>query len=167
MSWIDGLICAVMLLGFIHGLLKGAIQEIFLLIGLVIGIIGASRATNALHSFTDSLQHPLAARFFVFVLVFILIVVVVALIGKLFSKLFKAAGLSFVDRLIGGVLGALVCAIILGVFFSVLERFDIAPGVGYRSIIAPYLMRLARLLTSLVPGLSSRVESNPINVGWI
>ena len=167
MSWIDGLICAVILLGFIHGLLKGAIQEIFLLVALVVGVIGASRTANALRSVTDHLSHPVAARLFVFVLAFIIIVLVVALIGKLFSKLFKAAGLGFVDRLIGGILGALVSAIIVGIFLSVLEKFDITPTSGYKSVMAPYLMRLSELLTSLVPGLSSRVEGNPTNVSWI
>jgi membrane protein required for colicin V production len=151
MSWIDAIIGALMLVGFIHGLIKGAIQEVFAILALVAGVIVAGRATIGAEAVTEKLSHPTAARVFVFILTFFVVALVVGLIGRLFSGLAKAANLRAIDRLIGGIVGACLVGLIIGTIFKVGETFGMDTGFLDGSPLAQHLMVAVSYLGTFLP----------------
>lgn len=151
MNWLDLTIFVFLVIGFIHGILKGAIQEIFAALAIVVGVIAAGKVTDALDSVVANLSHPTAARVFVFVVAFLVVAIVIGLIGKAFSGLAKAAGLRSIDRLIGGIVGACVVAIIVGIVLTLSEKFGLDATLGNRSLLAPYLIRAVTTLAGFLP----------------
>jgi membrane protein required for colicin V production len=150
-SWIDIGIAALMLLGFIHGLLKGVIQEVFAVLALVVGIVVAGRVSAGTEAITGQLSHPTAAKVLVFVLTFFVVALVVGLIGRVFSGLAKAANLKTVDRLIGGVVGACLVGLIVGAFFKVGEGFGMDTSFLDESVLAQQLMAAVSYLGAFLP----------------
>ena len=55
MNWIDVGIAALMLLGFLHGLIKGAIQEVFAVLALVLAVVIGGRVAEGTVSITSEL----------------------------------------------------------------------------------------------------------------
>ncbi len=152
MNWLDMGILVLIAAGFIHGVIKGAIQEIFAALAIVVGVIGAGKVAGALEPVTSDLSHPVAAKVFVFVVAFLVIAVVIGLIGKAFSGLAKAAGLRAIDRFIGGIVGACVVAIVIGIILTLLEKFGVDATLGNRSSLAIYLLRGVKALAGFLPG---------------
>ena len=101
MNWMDAVIIVLMIMGFIHGVIKGAIQEIFVALALVVGVIAAGKIASALDDITSQLSHPTAAKVFAFALAFLLVAIAIGLFGKMFSGLAKAANLRMIDRALG------------------------------------------------------------------
>lgn len=151
MNWIDLIIAAFMLLGFIHGLLKGVIQEVFAVLALVVGLTAAARVSTGTVPITEKLNHPTAARVLVFILTFFVVALVIGFIGRIFSGFAKAANLKAIDRLIGGVVGACLVGLIIGTIFRVGESFGMDTGFLDDSVLAQQLMAAVSYLGTLLP----------------
>jgi membrane protein required for colicin V production len=150
-NWIDIAIALLMLLGFIHGLMKGVIQEVFAVLALVLGLVAAGRVSTGAEAITGQLSHPTAGKVLVFVLTFFVVALVIGLLGKLFSGLAKAANLKMIDRLIGGVVGACLVGLIVGTVFKVGESFGMDTAFLADSVLAQQLMAAVAYLGALVP----------------
>jgi membrane protein required for colicin V production len=151
LNWTDAAIGALMLVGFIHGLMKGAIQEVFAVLALVVGVIVAGRVASGTETITSNLSHPTAAKVFVFALTFLVVAIVVGLIGKMFSGLAKAANLRVVDRVIGGVVGACLVGLAVGIVLRVGEMFGMDTGFLDGSPLARQLMAAVSYLARFLP----------------
>lgn len=151
MTWIDAVIAAFMLLGFIHGLLKGAIQEVFAVLALVLGVIIGGRVAEGTVSITSQLSHPTAAKAFAFLLTFLLVAIAVGLVGKMFSGLAKAANLRIIDRILGGVVGACLVGLAVGLVFKVGEAFGMDIGFVRSSPLAEQLVLAVSYLATFLP----------------
>jgi membrane protein required for colicin V production len=151
MNWIDVAIAVLMLLGFVHGLLKGVIQEVFAILALVVGLVVAGRVSTGTEAITGQLNHPTAAKVLVFILTFFVIALIVGVIGRLLSGLAKAANLKTIDRLIGGVVGACLVGLIVGAFFKVAGSFGMDIGFLDSSVLAQHLMAAVSYLGALLP----------------
>ena len=76
-----------------------------------------------------------------------------ALLAKMFSKLFKWTGLSWLDRLLGGVFGLVRGALIAVVIVAVLLAFTPKPMPNWmvRSQVLPYAMEASSAIAALAP----------------
>ena len=151
MNWIDWVIAAFMLLGFVHGLLKGVIQEVFAVLALVVGLVAAGRVSAGAEAVTEQLNHPTALKVVVFILTFFVVALVIGFIGKMFSGLAKAANLKIIDRLIGGVVGACLVGLMVGTVLKVGERFGMDTGFVEDSVLAQQLMAAVSYLGAFFP----------------
>lgn len=149
---VDGAIILLMALGFIHGVIKGAIQEVAAGVAIVVGVWVAGRAAEGTVSVTGQLSHPTAGKIFVFVIAFIVVAVLVIIFGRMLSNMVKKSALSGVDRFLGGVIGACIVALIAGLLFKLMFMGGLESGVISRSAIAPRLVNavshFARFLAS-------------------
>jgi membrane protein required for colicin V production len=106
MSALDLAIAAVIVLSVAWGVWRGLAKEVMSLAGWVIAFIVANTFAGQLG---DRLPTSLAREeirvLIAFLAVFVLTLVVATIAGMLLSKLFKAAGLSGVDRTLGGLFG--------------------------------------------------------------
>lgn len=126
MNTFDIIITALLLFGFIRGLFKGLFLEIASFIALIAGIYGAVHFSH----FIKDLLVPLVSwdkKYIVlisFAITFIVIVLVITLIGKLFTKIADFASLGILNKLLGGILGALKIGFGLSIILLIFSKLN-------------------------------------------
>ena len=127
-TWFDIIVIAVVVILGIKGVINGLIKEIFGLIGIIGGVIVASRNANLvgeqislyLYQLSDS-----AEFFFGFLLTLIIFWFVCLILGNLLSKMLKMSGLGFVDRLLGFFVGAAKIFLVLAILFAIVSKISV------------------------------------------
>ncbi|WP_375240726.1 CvpA family protein [Polaribacter sp.] len=119
MNVFDIVIAALLLFGFVRGVMKGLFVEIASLVALIGGVYGAIHFSFFVGDFLKksvswSKEYISLAAF---AATFIIIIVIIALIGKLLTKLADFASLGIINKILGGVFGALKIGLILSVVF--------------------------------------------------
>ncbi|MDX1830074.1 MAG: CvpA family protein [Lutibacter sp.] len=126
MNTFDIIISALLIFGFIRGLLKGLFVEIASLAALILGVYGAIHfsyfASAILKNYVswDEKYITIVA----FALTFAIIVIVIALLGKLFTKIANFAALGLLNKLLGGVFGALKIGLILSIVLLIFSKLN-------------------------------------------
>jgi membrane protein required for colicin V production len=115
----DIVIAALLLFGFVRGLLKGLFVEVASLVALIGGVYGAIYFSYFIGDYLKDIVSwneeyiSLAA----FAATFVVIIVGISLVGKALTKLANFAALGILNKILGGVFGALKIALILSVVF--------------------------------------------------
>jgi membrane protein required for colicin V production len=154
LNWLDFVLILVFVISFVAGIAKGFARLAVGLISAILGFLFALWFYGAAGSFLlPYVSHRGIANFLGFVATFVVVLLAGALAGKLLSMMFKWAGLSWLDRLLGGVVGllrGLVLAIAL-----VLALMAFTPKPPPRSVVeshlAPYVIDTARICAYLAP----------------
>jgi uncharacterized membrane protein required for colicin V production len=155
----DFVIAVLMLFGFIHGFMKGAILEIFAALALVIGVVAAGKVAGVAEDITSQLAHPTIGKVFVFVIAFLVVAVVIGLVGRMFSGLAKVASLRMVDRFIGGVVAASLVGIVIGIILSIALRLGMDILAFEDSALAQQLIAAVKVLEGFLPGRAGDLET--------
>ncbi|MEO1031329.1 MAG: CvpA family protein [Bacteroidota bacterium] len=126
MNIIDIILAALILFGFIRGLFKGLFVEIASLLALVLGVYGAIHfsyfAADVLESRVDWNEKTI--NIVAFAITFVIIVLAISLAGKALTKLADFAALGMLNKLLGGVFGALKIGLILSVLLIVFSKLN-------------------------------------------
>lgn len=153
MNTLDFLILIPIAIGFIFGLFKGLVKELTSLAAIFLGIYGAkffapivsSMLVHSFH-FSEKTATPIA-----YLLLFITIAVLLLILAKFLDKIFSSLSLDGLNKLLGGVFGALKFALIVSVLLNVFNALDsrfslvkaelIAESIGYQPVmkLAPTL----------------------------
>jgi membrane protein required for colicin V production len=126
MNTFDIIITGLLLFGFVRGLFKGLFLEVASFIALVAGIYGAIHFSYFIKDLLvtkvswEEKYITLAA----FAITFLMIVIVVTLIGKLFTKIADFASLGILNKLLGGVFGALKIGFGLSVILLIFSKLN-------------------------------------------
>ena len=119
MNVFDIVIAALLIFGFVRGVIKGLFVEVASLAALIGGVYGAIHFSYFIGDFLkeavswDQEYVSLAA----FAGTFITIIVTIALLGKMLTKLADFAALGVINKILGGVFGAIKIGLILSVIF--------------------------------------------------
>ena len=119
MNVFDIVIAALLIFGFVRGVMKGLFVEVASLAALIGGVYGAIHFSYFIGDFLkeavswDQEYVSLAA----FAGTFIIIIVTIALLGKMLTKLADFAALGVINKILGGVFGAIKIGLILSVVF--------------------------------------------------
>lgn len=159
MNVLDIILGALILFGLVRGLSKGLFVEVASLVALIAGVYGAIHFSDFAAGFLESRlewseQYINIAAFAV---TFIIIVLVIAMAGKALTKLADFAALGLLNKILGGVFGALKIGLILSIalmLFSkanknipLLDEDDIENSVLYEPVkslapmIFPYIIK--------------------------
>ena len=155
MNILDIFLGALILFGLIRGLSKGLFVEVASLVALVAGIFGAIHFSDFAAGFLESKvdwseQYINIAAF---AITFVVIVVVIAMAGKALTKLADFAALGMLNKLLGGIFGALKIGLILSVAIMIfstanktipfLDEEDIESSVLYKPVesLAPMIFK--------------------------
>jgi len=126
MSIIDIVLGALLLFGLIRGTMKGLFVEIASLFALVLGVFGAIHFSY----FVADLIEPKVdwdektMNIVAFATTFVIIVLAISLAGKALTKLADFAALGMLNKLLGGVFGALKIGLILSVLLIVFNKLN-------------------------------------------
>lgn len=126
MSVIDIVLAALLLFGLVRGFMKGLFVEIASLAALVGGVYGAIHFSNFAASYLESKTEwsEQTINVTAFAITFVVIIVVISLAGKALTKLADFAALGILNKLLGGVFGALKIGLILSVILIVFNKMN-------------------------------------------
>ena len=119
MNIFDIIIAALLIFGFVRGIMKGLFVEVASLVALIAGVYGAIHFSYFIGDFLkESVSWSeeyisLAA----FAGTFIAIIIVISFLGKILTKLANFASLGIINKILGGVFGTLKIGLILSVVF--------------------------------------------------
>ena len=126
MNTFDIIIAAILIFGFVRGLLKGFFVEVASLVALIAGIYGAIHfshfASNILVNYVSWDERYLTIVSFA--ITFALIVLAITLLGKMFTKIADFAALGFLNKLLGGIFGALKFGLILSIILLIFTKLN-------------------------------------------
>jgi len=126
MSIIDIVLAALLLFGLIRGAMKGLFVEIASLVALLLGVYGAIHFSGFAAEFLESKVdwNEKTINIVAFAITFVIIVLVISLAGKALTKLADFAALGILNKLLGGVFGALKIGLILSVLLIVFNKLN-------------------------------------------
>ncbi|WP_040279731.1 CvpA family protein [Psychroserpens damuponensis] len=126
MAIIDIILGALLLFGLIRGVMKGLFVEVASLVALVAGIYGAIHFSNYAAEFLDNKLDwdEKYINIVAFAVTFVVIVLIIALAGKALTKLADFAALGILNKLLGGVFGALKIGLILSILLIVFDTMN-------------------------------------------
>ena len=126
MGFLDIVLGILLTWGLYKGIKNGLFLELASLGALIIGLFGAIRFSYVIggylskHISWDERYLKLTA----FVITFSIIVLVVHLVGKLLTKIANFAMLGLLNKIAGGLFGALKVAVILGALLVFFDRIN-------------------------------------------
>ena len=126
MAIIDIIIGALLLFGLIRGFSKGLFVEVASLVALVAGVYGAIHFSNFAAEFLEN-KFDLEQKYInsiAFAITFVIIVIAIALAGKALTKLVNFAALGLLNKLLGGLFGALKIGLILSIILIVFDTMN-------------------------------------------
>ena len=127
-TWFDIIIIAVVIILGIKGIINGLIKEVFGLIGIIGGVIIASRNANLVGDLISLYIYQLsdsAEFFFGFLLALLVFWFICLMLGNLLTKMLKMSGLGFVDRLLGFFVGAAKIFLVLAILAAIVSKISI------------------------------------------
>lgn len=126
MAIIDIILGALLLFGLIRGVMKGLFVEVASLVALIAGVYGAIHFSNFAAEFLDSKLDwdEKYINIIAFAITFIIIVLLIALAGKALTKIANFAALGILNKLLGGVFGALKIGLILSVLLIIFDNMN-------------------------------------------
>jgi len=126
MNAFDIVIAALLLFGFISGIRRGLFVEVASLVALIAGIFGAIHFSYFVGNFLAN-NVSWEEKYIIivsFAITFAIIVVVIAMLGKMFTKIADFASLGMLNKLLGGVFGALKIGLILSIVLIVFSKLN-------------------------------------------
>ncbi len=153
MNWLDILLGAILLLSMLSGFRKGFARTGIGIGATIIGILCGLWFYRTIGAFLNNyIASRTAANVIGFLIVFAAVISLGSLIAWLIEKLLKVVQLSWLNRLLGGVLGLVQGAlagamiILLMMAFSTKEPHSVA-----NSRLAPYVIGSAKVIASAAP----------------
>lgn len=126
MATLDIIILAIIGIGFLSGLINGALKQLAGLLGLVVGLLAAralyaSVAEEVFSRVTDNLT---VAQALSFVAIWMVVPLLFLLVATVLTKMLEAMSLGWVNRLLGAAAGALLHALMVSLLVGVVEHVD-------------------------------------------
>lgn len=153
MNTFDIIIAALLLFGFVRGLMKGLFVEVASLVALVAGVYGAMHFSYFIGGWLknsvswDEKYIKLAA----FAGTFIVIIISIALLGRLLTKIADFAALGILNKILGGVFGALKIGLILSVIFIFFGKInDTIPFVNKETLQQSILYKPVKKIAPMI-----------------
>jgi colicin V production protein len=155
-TWFDIIIIALVLMLGVKGIINGLIKETFGLIGLIGGLVVASRFSDVAEGFISKniykFENASLLQFVAFIGLWLVFWLVCLLVGKFLSRIVSVSGLGFLDRLGGFVMGSgkifLTFSAVVAVMASTSLNNIIEP-YAKNSNVYPLLLQTGRWITNI------------------
>ncbi len=148
MNWLDVVLAVILTASTVSGVVKGLARTV---VGITATVLAFFLAVwfygIAGDLFAEYVSSKAISNFLGFITIFGLVILAGALLGRLMQALFKWAGLSWLDRVMGGCFGVARGLLIAVVIVMVLMAFTANPPPKSvaDSTLAPYVIDAARL----------------------
>ena len=147
---IDLIVFLPILYGLIHGLFKGLVNELTSIVVIIVGFIITKlyAPTFAVYLATIVTWNEQICRITAYIVLFFGIAILLTILSKLLSKFIHAISLGYVNRILGGIVGAakwaLLASVLLNLFLMLNDQFHfLQPDVLNGSYAVSYIAKIA------------------------
>ena len=152
MSTADWVILGFLVFSIAGAAFEGFFQEAFKMAGLVVGYLLAAWQYHRLADwFAPHLKSPWVGEMIAFLIIFFAVLIVAGFAGRIARWVMKKAGLSTIDRVLGGVLGLLRGVLVVAIVLTAVAAFEPAAQWLEESELAPYFLVGGRAAIWLAP----------------
>ena len=152
MNIADWIILLVILISVIQAASSGFFQEAFGIAGLVFGyLIAAWQFGNLAGHFAPYTSSHWLGEIVAFLALFIGVMILAGVLGKIVRWIVKEAGLSVVDRFLGGVLGLVRGGLLIAIVLVSMTSFTPSSRWLTQSSLAPYFLVVGRAAIWVAP----------------
>ena len=152
MNVADWIILLVLLVSIVQAASSGFFQEAFGLAGLVFGyLMAAWQYRNLAGHFAAYISSHWLGEIVAFLAIFLGVMVLAGVLGKIVRWLVKEAGLSVVDRFLGGTLGLVRGCLLVAIVLVGMTAFTPSSRWLQGSSFAPYFLVVGRAAIWLAP----------------
>ncbi|QOR01658.1 MULTISPECIES: CvpA family protein [unclassified Campylobacter] len=127
-SWFDVFVLGLTAVLGLKGLVSGLFKEIFGLLGIVGGVLLASRYAKEVAEIINnnfySIQNENLAIFAGFLVLLVCIWIVCMALGNILSKMFSMSGLGFIDRIGGFLFGSAKIFLIFAILVACVSNIE-------------------------------------------
>ncbi|AJC84432.1 CvpA family protein [Campylobacter peloridis] len=127
-SWFDVFVVGLTIILGLKGLVSGLFKEIFGLLGIVGGVLLASRYAKDVAQIINNnfyqIQNENLGIFAGFLALLIVIWVVCMLLGNILSKMFSMSGLGFIDRIGGFLFGSAKIFLVFAILIACISNIE-------------------------------------------
>lgn len=159
LNWFDAVIAGIIILSilisFFRGFLREAISLATWIIGIVVGVKYAAALGN---DFAVHISSPTTRFFVAFLIIFLIVFIVGSIVGAVVRALVNKIGVGILDRLLGGIFGALRGILAVGVILMFLNAGEFQKTDWLqRSQLTPAFNPLVTWLNAFVPTQAKQV----------
>ena len=151
MTAADWVILVAVLVSVVQAAISGFFQEAFSIAGIVLGYLLAAwnyqRVADHFAQYSARWLVEIAA----FLIIFAVVMLLAGVAGRISRWVMKEAGLTFVDRVLGGALGLLRGCLGVAVVLLGMAAFTPTSNVLQRSELAPYFLVVGRAVVWVAP----------------
>ena len=152
MTLADWLICVLVLLNVVTAAMQGFLSEALTIAGLVLGYLVAAWQYRSFAEWLERyLKNPWLAEILGFLVIFFAIVLLFGAAARFARWLMKEAGLTGLDRFLGGLLGLLKGGLMVAVILMGMTAFAPTSKLLANSQLAPYFLVVGRAAIWLAP----------------
>ena len=126
MGFLDIILAMLLVYGLYKGLRNGFFVEIASLVALIAGLFGAIHFSYIAGGYLSELVQweQQYINLVAFIITFVIIVLLIHVVGKLLSKVTEFSLLGILNKLAGGVFGALKTAVIIGALLIYFDKLN-------------------------------------------
>jgi membrane protein required for colicin V production len=136
----------------IQAAISGFFHEAFGIAGLIVGYLLAAWNYQRLAArYAPQLKSMWLGEIGAFLVIFVAVLVIAGIAGRITRHIVKEAGLSFVDRILGGALGLLRGILIVAVILMSMAAFTPTSTWLEGSELAPYFLVVGRAAIWVAP----------------
>jgi len=123
---LDVVVALVLAYAFYSGFSKGIIGTVFAIVSILIGILAAINLSKLVIPFLQQIFtiNELVASLIAIVLTFIIAIVIIRFVGKKIEDVFEFAKINFINKILGGLVLALMFAILIGHGYKGLDKIE-------------------------------------------
>jgi len=148
----DWIIVIVIAMSVVQAAISGFFHEAFGIAGLILGYLLAAWNYERLAArYAPYLKSMWLGEIAAFLIIFLAVVLVAGLAGRIVRHIVKEAGLSFVDRILGGALGLLRGILMVAVVLMSMAAFTPTSTWLEGSQLAPYFLVVGRAAIWVAP----------------
>jgi len=158
MNWLDIVLIVALGLSILMGLWTGLVRMIFMLIGVIVGMVLAGAYTDGLADKCTFFNNVTTAHIFAFIVIFLGTIIVASIIGMLIRNMLKNVGLGLIDRVGGAVLGVVVSAIFFGGILAMYLQYVGPTNIITTSPVAGFLVDKFGIVLGLLPSQFDNIQ---------
>ena len=153
MNIFDAIIAVLLLFGFVRGLMKGLFIEVASLVALIVGVYGSIHFSYIIGDFLNKYVswNEEYISLSAFAGTFIFIVIIISLLGKALTKIANIVSLGIINKILGGVFGALKIGLILSIVFIFFSKMnDTIPLIKKETLESAILYKPVKNIAPLI-----------------
>lgn len=127
MNIIDIILIVILIFAAVRGFITGLFSSVASLVAIVAGVFCAIHYSHYIEAeFQDSVLEWSSNTYKIasFAITFLVVILTIIFLGKLLTKLADISSLGLLNKLLGGIFGALKWSLLLSVIFLLFDKFN-------------------------------------------